>query len=57
MGSNNVAIGWTYSEKSSGPRTAPCGTPAVRVVVLDDWPLLAASALADTISSNLVLCQ
>ena len=30
-------IGWTYNEKSCGPRTEPCGTPVVRVVVLDDW--------------------
>ena len=31
-------ICWTYSEKSSGPSTEPCGTSAVRVVVLDDRP-------------------
>ena len=31
-------IGWAYSEKSSGPRTEPCGTRSVRVVVLDGWP-------------------
>ena len=29
-------MGWTYNEKSSGPRTEPSETPVVRVVVLDD---------------------
>ena len=35
MGSYDVTD--RYNEKSSGPRTEPCGTPVVRVVVLDDW--------------------
>ena len=33
-------IGWTYNEKSSGPKTKLYGTPVVTVVALDDWSLI-----------------
>ena len=47
-----MMIGWTYNEKSSGPRTEPCVTPLVRVVVLDDWSPIGRASLAREIESG-----